>query len=132
MNKIYVKYGFPVSLIVMMICLAFNTDVAFLVQWNESYHLHLDPKACYYISLIYNSIVTCIISYYFYLKMEESPVFDAVHPGYFLLSFLLSIPLICLAFIGPAAHGVIALTIVASLFWTLAKLYQVVAEYYKL
>ena len=132
MNKIFVKYGFPLSLIVVMICLAFNKDVAFLVQWNDTYQFNLDSKACYYLSLIYLSIVTCITGYYFYLKMEEQPHEEELHAGYFTLSFLLAIPLVCIAIIGPFAHGMIALTILASVIWSFAKLYQVVVEYYKL
>ena len=131
MNKIYVKYGFPLSLLFILLCLVFNPHVAFLVQWNDLYDLHLDPKACYYISLIYLSIVTCITSYYFYLKMEEDHQENAVHAGYFSLSFLLGIPVVCLAIIGPFAHGMIALTIVASVAWSLVKLYHVVMEFYK-
>ncbi|MBK9396473.1 MAG: hypothetical protein IPN55_04255 [Saprospiraceae bacterium] len=87
MNKIFIKYGFPLSLIFIMLCLAFNKDVAFLVQWNIQYGLNIDPKACYYISLIYLSIVTCITSYYFYLKMEEEPNEEQLHPVILLYHF---------------------------------------------
>lgn len=131
MNKIFIKYGFPLSLIFIMLCLAFNKDVAFLVQWNTQYGLNIDPKACYYISLIYLSIVTCITSYYFYLKMEEAPNEEQLHAGYFTLSFLLGLPVVCIAILGPFAHGMIALTILASAAWCFVKLYHVVMEFYR-
>jgi len=125
MNKIFIKYGFPLSLVFVMICLAFNSHVAFLVEWNDIYRLNLNPKACYYISLVYLSIVTCITSYYFYLKLEETPQEDALHVGYFTISFLLGMPVVCLAIIGPFSHIIIALTILASAAWSFFKLYHV-------
>ncbi len=114
-----------------MLCLAFNDHVAFLVQWNDVYNLHIDSKACYYISLIYLSIVTSITSYYFYLKMIETHVEEELHPGCFTLSFLLGLPVVCLAIIGPFAHGMIALSILASMTWVLMKVYYAVMEFYK-
>jgi|GEM_PF-3361749 len=125
MNKAYIKYGFPLSLLFVIGCLAINEKVAFFVHWNDIYGFGIDPKACYYLSMFYLAIVTCFTSYFFYLKLDEDEKEDHVHTGYFILSFLLGLPVICLAIVGPLAHPLIAASILVSVLWSANKLYHV-------
>lgn len=95
-------------------------------MWDNQLGLGIGMQASYYISLIYLSVMTCLLSYYFYDKLEQVHQTKQIHTGYFILSFLLSIPMMTLIIFNPFSHNIIATTIGASFLWALYKVYHVI------
>lgn len=123
MNKIFLKYGFPLSLVFILLCLAINENTLFAVHWNEEFNLGLDPRLCYYLSIIYLALLTTYISYYFYIKLMEKDPEQYFHKGYFIFSWLLSFPLMMLIVTGPFADQLIVGSIFISFVWAANQIY---------